>query len=118
MKSPVALLLLGLMAISNAQLSPVPRFLGSVPLPAAAFVEAYMDQGDENSPMEERWTLYVSTFNPININPDPVYMLRNLGEQLKNNVSSWELYEMSKTSLWPNNPDRIPCMYLNRFNFQ
>jgi hypothetical protein len=111
MKSSIFVALFGLVAISQAQ-NALPRALGSIKLPAAAFVEAYLDQGNEETPMEDRWTLYVSTFNPINPNPDPKYMLRNLGRELYN-VDNWTLTEIDRTALWPNNPDRIPFEVFN-----
>jgi len=103
MKSALLVLaaLLGVVGLSYGQSSALPRALGSTPLPAAAFVEAYMDQGTDATPIGDRWTLYVSTFNPINGQPDPKYMLRKLGNELFN-VNSWNLTDMGRTALWPN----------------
>jgi len=44
----------GLLASSSAQ-NAVPRALGSRALPAAAFVEAYVDQGDETGFIGDRY---------------------------------------------------------------
>ncbi|CAL8095604.1 unnamed protein product [Orchesella dallaii] len=101
----------GLLALTSAQ-SALPRALGSVPLPAAAFVEAYVDQGDETSFIGERYTLYVSTFNPINPTPDAKYMLRGLGTNFTG-VANWELQVIDRTAQWPNNPDQIPFEVFN-----
>jgi hypothetical protein len=92
-----------LVGASMGQSPALPRALGVKTLANAAFMEAYQDQGDE-------YTLYVSTFNPINGQPDPVFYLRNLGGQLKN-VSNWELEEMGRVALWPNSPERIPSEF-------
>lgn len=86
-----------------------PRLLGSTKLKFAAFTEAYFNE-DESLDYVDRWTLYVSTFNPVNgilgLN-DKVYYLRGPGNYI-NDMDNFHLDQMDQSSHWPNNPDYMP----------
>lgn len=68
----------------------LPRSLGELKLPHAAFVEIYSASVGDQDPVD-RQTLYVSSFNPGNIfGDDKVYYLRSPGRQL-GSVSDWDM---------------------------
>ena len=107
---PVAFILAVTISLANSQ-SALPRLLGYVPLDNAAFVEAFQDIQVNGS---SAYTIYVSTFNPINFSKDPKYYLRNPD---LNNVSDWKFLKIddANTAFWPNNPDYMPgkLVFLN-----
>ena len=100
MRFLIILVSLGFFGELCSSQSAVPRLLGQVALPYAAFVEIFDDIKTNGS---DRYTLYVSVFNPINFSKDPKYYLRSPGRFL-GNISAWEFVEMNKTAFWPNNP--------------
>lgn len=86
-----------------------PRHLATADLKFAAFTEAYFSE-DESLDYADRWTLYVSTFNPANGFlgiMDKVYYLRSPGSYI-NNASNFHLDKMDQSAHWPNNPDYMP----------
>jgi hypothetical protein len=96
--------------VNSQEFSVVPRLIGSTDLPGAAYMEAYLDQGNESTAIGDRWSLYVSTFIYVPNVPDSKFVIRGLGSQLFN-VNNWVLQQVGRTSLWPNNPDPVPCNY-------
>ncbi|CAG7834280.1 unnamed protein product [Allacma fusca] len=107
MKLAILVALSAVLALGQAQVA-IPRLLGTIPLNYAAFVEVYDDIKNNNS---DRYTLYISTFNPINFSKDPKYYLRSPGNLL-GNVSAWEFQTIDQgdnTAVWPNNPDFMPA---------
>ncbi|XP_042220068.1 uncharacterized protein LOC121864928 [Homarus americanus] len=82
-----------------------PRFLGQTALKHAAFTEAYISE-DETLDYLDRWTIYISTFDPFG-GVDNVYRMRSPGRYL-DDVASWQVEVMDNSAFWPNNPDYLP----------
>ncbi|XP_045603920.1 uncharacterized protein [Procambarus clarkii] len=82
-----------------------PNFLGQTPLTHAAFMEAYFSE-DDTLEYEDRWNIYVSTFNPVG-GLDEVYRIRAPGRYLSD-ISALKVEVMDQSAYWPNNPDYLP----------
>jgi len=104
----IILTLLGLyLSFALCQESALPRYLGEVQIPFAAYMEPLMDQGDQSIPVVDRFSIYISTFNSLSALPDAKFMIRAPGRNL-NNVSMWNIEEIDRNAQWPNNPDIVP----------
>jgi hypothetical protein len=84
----------------------IPNALTQFDLTQAAFMELVVDQGNESTPIIDRLSIYVSTFNPINSKEDPKYYIRSPGRHLTESI--WPMVELDRTAFWPNNPDPMP----------
>lgn len=87
-----------------------PRFLGQTDLRHAAFMEMYFSE-DDSLEYEDRWTLYVSRFDPGALGQyDDKYYMRSPGRFL-DSVESWgtdNIQVLDTNAYWPNNPDYLP----------
>ncbi|KAF2358545.1 hypothetical protein FHG87_010702, partial [Trinorchestia longiramus] len=87
-----------------------PRFLGQTPLRHAAFIEMYFSE-DDTLDYEDRWTYYVSRFDPGTIGQyDPKYYMRAPGRFL-DTIADWaddNIQVLDTNAYWPNNPDYLP----------
>jgi hypothetical protein len=62
--------------ISESLLPVLPRKLMEFEVHHAAFVEAVADQGDESTPLIDRYSIFVSSFNPLTPGVSMPYKLR------------------------------------------
>jgi len=87
-----------------------PRYLGNTSLRHAAFMEAYFSE-DETLAYEDRWSVYVSTFDPGLIGQfDRKYYIRSPGRYM-DSIETWDtdiLELLDVNAYWPNNPDYMP----------
>ncbi|KAK7021376.1 hypothetical protein SK128_009732, partial [Halocaridina rubra] len=84
-----------------------PRFLGQISLKHAAFMEMYYTN-DSALQYEDRFNIYVSSFDPIG-GLDEVYRMRSPGRYLSD-IASWNIEVMDISAYWPNNPDYLPSV--------
>ncbi|XP_046652459.1 uncharacterized protein LOC124343240 [Daphnia pulicaria] len=105
----VLLSVIALKCLVNGQTltATLPNLVGeisSIEVPAFADVH---ESSDSSLPYADRFTLYLSTFKPFQLKPDPVYYLRSPGKYLYD-TTNWPLEVLASTALWPNNPDLLP----------
>ena len=89
--------------------------LGEIKVPLAGFSNIFVHE-DATDPLE-KYSIILSTFNPIPFTRDTSYMYRHIGKFL-DNLAEVKGLALDKRLTWPREPRQIPskCHFYNRPN--
>ena len=84
------------------------KLLGSIPVQRAGFSNPFIHE--ESSDPQTRYSVLLSTFNPVPLTRDTSYVIREIGKYL-DNLEAVVPEPLYNRFVWPREPAQIPCEY-------